>query len=328
MSGSDTSGNGQIGNPYKSITYALTQLPASQSIPVIINLACGTYTENITVSRANLYLVGGSTSLSSATFVNGSITWDATGSGQAIIIGGISSIQCLNIIYNNANAFDQTLIITDCVILSASGVSAIKATDTSTGGGNGSITLQNSIVYFIDTIAVDISGTAAINAINTQITNYPFTSAGVQLVKTSGAGRISLFGCSLFQNNATSTVLPLIDITNTTASGASGMTINSCILQYTSAASDAGTGSKCCIRYSNTVNIGSATVAGLNLIYNNLICEGATTTNGSAAQFVVIQKTGAGNTYLRHGGNYCGTNANHLSGSATLVKTPWVALSN
>jgi hypothetical protein len=327
VSGSDSTGSGQIGNPYQTITYALSQLPSAQTIPVIINLACGTYPENVVVSRDNVYLVGGSTSLSTATGIVGSITWDATGSAQSVIIGGISSLQFNNLIYNNANAFDQSLIITDCLITSASGVSAIKCNDTSAGAGNGSLIVQNSSVYFIDTIAVDIGGTVSVNMINSSITNFPGTTAGVQLVRTTVQGRISLFGCSLIQNNATSTVLPLVDITNSTTTG-NGMTINSSILQYTSATSDAGTGAKCCIRFNNTAVIGtSSSNPGMNCIYNNMRCEGATTTNGSAGQFVVVQKGSIPqNVYFNYGGNYCGATANHLSNSANLVKTAWVVL--
>jgi len=328
VSGSDSLGTGQIGNPWKTIGYTLTQLPATQTIPCIIFLAAGTYTENVVVSRANCYLVGGSTSLSTATFINGSITWDATSSALASIIGGVSSIQFLNILYNNASAYDQTLILTDCVILSNAGVSAVKLTDASTGGGFGTINLQNCVVYFIDTIAIDVGGNTSISVVNTQITNYPGTTAGVQLIRTTKQGRVNLFGASLIQNNATSTVLPLIDFQNDTATP-TGMNINSCLLTYTSTASDAGTGAKCCIRFSNTAAMGtSAVTPSVNCIFNYMRCEGATTTNGVPTQFVVVQRTtgAAGNVYFNYGSNLCGATANHLSGTSTFIKTPWIAL--
>jgi hypothetical protein len=328
VSGSDSSGSGQIGNPYKSITFALTQLPSVQTIPVIINLAAGTYAENITVARDNLYISGGSTSLSTATFINGSITWDATSSAQAVIIGGISSVQFLNLIYNNATAYDQTLILTDCLILSNTGVSAVKLTDTSTGGGFGTINLQNCTVYFIDTIAIDIGGNTSITVVNTQITNYPGTTAGVQLIRTTKQGRCNLFGASLIQNSAASTVLPLIDFQNDTSTPTQ-MNINSCLLTYTSTASDAGTGAKCCIRFSNTAAMGtSAITPSVNCIFNYMRCEGATTTNGVLTQYVAVQRTvgAAGNVYFNYGNNLCGATANHLSGTSTFIKTPWVAM--
>ena len=274
-------------------------------------------------------MVGGSTSLSTATFLNGSITWDATSSALANIVGGISSIQFLNLLYNNASSFDQTLILTDCIVISNTGVSAVKLTDSSAGGGFGTINLQNCLIYFIDTIAIDIGGTCSVSIINTQITNYPATTAGVQLVRTTGQGRVNMFGASLIQNNATSTVLPLVDFQNN-ASTPTTMNINSCLLQYTSTASDSGTGSKCCIRFSNTATMGvSAITPSVNCIYNYMRCEGATTTNGVPTQFVVVQRTTglAGNVYFNYGGNYCGATANHLSGTSSFIKTAWVALS-
>jgi len=107
------------------------------------------------------------------------------------------------------------------------------------------------------------------------------------------------------------------------------MTINSCQLTYTSTTSDTGTGAKCCIRFSNTATMGtSAVTPSVNCIFNYMRCEGATTTNGVLTQFVVVQRTPAlaGNVYFNYGGNYCGATANHLSGTSTFVKTPWVAL--
>jgi hypothetical protein len=237
-------------------------------------------------------------------------------------------VQFLNILYNNASAYDQTLILTDCVILSNVGTSAVKLTDSSTGGGFGTIILQNCVVYFIDTIAIDIGGNTSISVVNTQITNYPGTTAGVQLIRTTKQGRVNLFGASLIQNNATSTVLPLIDFQNDTSTP-NTMTINSCLLQYTSTASDAGTGAKCCIRFSNTAVMGtSAVTPSVNCIFNYLRCEGATTTNGVPTQFVAVQRTAgsAGNVYFNYGSNLCGSTASHLSGTSTFIKTPWVAL--
>jgi hypothetical protein len=323
ISGSDTIGDGKISNPYQTITKAIAVAGTiAETNQVIINLACGTYTENLTISRANLYITGGSTSLSTATVINGSITIDTTVSAQFVLIGGLSSVQVNNIIYNNSVAKDQSYVITDCLILPGAGVSAIVVTDTSVGG-NGSMTVQNSLIYMSDTTAVTISN-GRISMVNTQITNSPLlANATVSMITTSGTGGINLFGCSVIQNSTASTVQPLINMTNNAATGAT-MQINASILQYTSATLDTGTGAKCCIRFSN-----SAAISGVIVINNLLICEGARQTNGSAGQYLAIQRTGAGNITINYGQNLCGATANHLPGNAAgLTKTAYIALGN
>jgi hypothetical protein len=324
ISGSDTTGDGKISNPYKTITKAIAVAGTiAETNQVIINLACGTYTENLNITRDNLYIVGGSTSLSTATVINGSITVDTTGSSQLILVGGLSSVYFTNFIYNNANPKNQSYVITDCLIVPGAGTSGVVFTDTSVGG-NGDITIQNSLIYMSDTTAVTISN-GRITMINSQITNNPglLATATVSLITTSGTGGVNLFGCSLIQGSTSSTVQPLINMTNNASTGAP-MLINSCILQYTSATADTGTGAKCCIRFSN-----SAAISGVSVINNLLICEGARTTNGSAGQYLAIQRTGAGTITLSYGQNLCGATANHLPATAAgLTKTAYVVLGN
>jgi hypothetical protein len=323
ISGSDTTGDGKISNPYKTITKAIAVAGTiAETNQVIINLACGTYTENLNITRDNLYITGGSTSLSTATVINGSITVDTTGSSQLILIGGLSSVYFNNFIYNNSVAKNQSYVITDCLIVPGAGTSAIVFTDTSTGG-NGDITIQNSLIYMSDTTAVTISN-GRISMINSQITNNPgLANATVSLITTSGTGGVNLFGCTLIQGSTSSTVQPLINMTNNASNG-SPMLINSCILQYTSATADTGTGAKCCIRFSN-----SAAISNVSVINCLLICEGARTTNGSAGQYLAIQRTGAGTITLSYGQNLCGATANHLPATAAgLTKTAYIALGN
>ena len=323
ISGSDTTGDGKISNPYQTITKAIAVAGTiAETNQVIINLACGTYTENLNITRDNLYITGGSTSLSTATVINGSITVDTTGSSQLILIGGLSSVYFNNFIYNNSVAKNQSYVITDCLIVPGAGTSAIVFTDTSVGG-NGDITIQNSLIYMSDTTAVTISN-GRISMVNSQITNNPgLANATVSLITTSGTGGVNLFGCSLIQGSTSSTVQPLINMTNNASTG-SPMLINSCILQYTSATADTGTGAKCCIRFSN-----SASISNVSVINCLLICEGARTTNGSAGQYLAIQRTGAGTITLSYGQNLCGATANHLPATAAgLTKTAYIALGN
>ena len=315
ISGNDITGDGNISNPYQTITKALAVAGTiADSNPVIINLACGTYTENITINRNNTYITGGSTSLSSATVINGSVTIDMTSSSLFIVVGGLSSVQVTNIIYQNSVAKDQNYIVTDCIIVPGNGVSGIELTDTSVGG-NGNMTVQNSIVYMSDTTAVSVSN-SRISFINTQITNNPgLANATVSMVVTSGTGGVNMFGTSVIQNSTSSTVQPLVDITNSVATG-SVMTLNNAILTYTSATSDSGTGAKCCVRFSNSASVS------MNMINNLLTCIGATT---GSPNIQSVQKTGAGTVSLNYGDNQVIGPAYYIASGVT--KTPMTQIS-
>ena len=321
ISGSDVTGTGTISNPYRTIGATMTFVNTiSDTNQVVINLAAGTYTENISITRDNTYITGGSTSLSTATIINGTITIDMTGTSQLIVVGGLSSVQITNIVYNNSVAKNQSFIVTDCLIVPGLGVSAIVTTDTSVGG-NGDMTIQNSLIYMSDAVAVSCSN-CSLNCINTQITNNPVIISPLSMITTTGTGRVNLFGCSVIQTSTVSTVAPLIKLANN--SSTQTISINNSILQYTSATLDTGTGTKCCLQIAN-----SAPISGVSVYNNLLICEGARTTNGIALQYLAIQRTGAGTVTLTYGQNLCGATANHLPAAATgLTKTPYVVLGN
>jgi hypothetical protein len=331
ISGSDSTGTGSIIFPYKTIGAAVTYANTiADSNPVIINLACGTYTENVSITRDNTYIVGGSTSLSSATIVNGTITYDMTGTSQSIVVGGISSLQIYRFVANNASPKNQSLEITDCIIAPATaGLNCILGTDASVGG-NCDITIQNSVLYVLDTVAVSLQS-VSVSMINSQITINPLIvgNVNVSFVVTTGTGRFNAFGCTLTQPSTSSTVPPIIDLQNNIATP-NTMVFNSAIIQYTSSTADTGTGGKACIRFSNPAGItmGVSTSSPSVSIYGCfLLAQGATTTNGNAGQFVTIQKAaGTGTAYINYGtNNMCGATANHIS--QNLTRTAWVALS-
>jgi hypothetical protein len=306
VSGNDGTGDGTIANPWKTIGAALDvagTIPDTNQISIF--LAAGTYTEQVDINRANTFLCGSATSLSTATVINGQIIIDLTSSTLPFVIGGVSSVQVTNIIYRNAVAKNQSFLITDCLIAPDLGTSAMVLTDTSVGG-TGDVTVQSCLIYMSDVVAVSNSN-VFMNFINTEIKNNPLVTAPTSLIQTTGSGRINMYGCVMTQNSAVSTVSPLINLANTTAT--TGMTFYNCSLTYTSTASDAGVGGggKCCIRCSNSANVASI------VIFNNLLlCQGATTTNGTPGQFLVLQRTGAGTVSINHGQNSGGTTANHF----------------
>ena len=155
--------------------------------------------------------------------------------------------------------------------------------------------------------------------VNSQIQNNPLLSVGFQsMIICSGSGRVNLFGCVLTQTSTASTVAPIISINNS-SNATSSSTISSSTIQYTSGASDAGTGLKCCIRFNN-----SASANTYNLINNLFICEGAQT---GSPNNLCVQKSSAGALALKYFGNSAGANANHFPAAGSgLTKTAFIGV--
>jgi hypothetical protein len=210
--------------------------------------------------------------------------------------GGIQNCQINgNLNQSQSTIYTNTLSILNCLIFAQSGKQAIATTGLGGTTQLADMTVQACSIYASDALAVTINGTA-ISMINTLITNSPLLATGTaSFVSVGGNGRISLFGCSLFQGSTASNVSPLV-LVNNSSNSASPAQINSCILAYTSSASDAGFGNKACIKFS-----GSASMNTYTIVYNYLLCVGATT---SAPNAVCIQRTGTATLALILGGNF------------------------
>ena len=228
-------------------------------------------------------------------------------------VGGIQNIQLNGFLeHRQTNVYTNSLNVLNCLIFAPSGRNAIATVGTG-GGLFGDMTVQGCLIYMCDnTVAVAIDNTA-ISMINTQITNSPLLSVSpTSLITVGSAGRINLFGCSLYQNSTVSTVAPLV-LVNNTSTVTSSCTINSCILVYTSGTSDAGTGNKACIKFS-----GSASMNTYTIFNNYLRCVGATT----GSPVVCIQRTGTAALALILGGNFGVQNYHNIpAASGSYTKT-------
>ena len=175
------------------------------------------------------------------------------------------------------------------------------------------MTIQASLIYMSDAIAVAIDNTA-ISMINTQLTNSPLLPVSpTSFITVGSAGRINLFGCSIFQGSTVSTVDPLV-LVNNSSNATSSSTINSCILVYTSSTSDAGTGNKACVKFS-----GSASMNTYTLVYNYFRCVGAQT---GSPNNQCVQKSGASQLAIIIGLNVAGAPAHHVApASGSYTKT-------
>jgi hypothetical protein len=307
-SGSDISGNGTLNNPWETINKAITVLSAIVGdIKASVNLAAGTYTETLTITKSGIALIGSSSNLPNLTVINGSIAWNMNAGTGLYSVGGIQNCQINGFLqHSQTNALTNSVNVLNCLIFAQAGKGVI-ATVGSGGGTLGDMTIQGCLFYVSDVIGIAINNTA-ISMINTQITNSPLLAVGsTSFISVGGAGRINLFGCSLYQNSTANNVDPLVLVNNSSAVGSSS-TINSCILVYTSSASDATFGNKCCIRFSGSANMNTYTIFG-----NYLRCVGATT---GAPNAVCIQRTGTATLALILGGNFGVQNYHNVPASS------------
>jgi len=313
-SGNDTSGNGSIYNPWQTIDKAITVLTAiSGDITASVNIAAGSYSENLTITKSGIALIGSSSNLPNLTVINGNITFNMNAGTGLYSVGGLQNVQLNGSLeHRQTNVYTNSLNVLNCLFFAPSGKNAIGTVGTG-GGLFGDMTVQGCLIYMSDVIAIGIDNTA-ISMINTQITNSPLLAVGsTSLISVGGAGRINLFGCSLYQNSTVSTVAPLV-LVNNTSTVTSSCTINSCILVYTSGTSDAGTGNKACIKFS-----GSASMNTYTIFNNYLRCVGATT---SAPNAVCIQRTGTAALALILGGNWGVQNYHNVpAASGSYTKT-------
>jgi hypothetical protein len=237
-------------------------------------------------------------------------------------VGALSNVEVNGVIeQDNATIYPNTVNLNNIISLPSTGKNCI-ITSNAGAGINADMTIQNSVLYMCDNQpAISVTSTS-VAMVNSQIQNNPLLSVGTQsMIICSGSGRVNLFGVILTQTSTASTVQPIISITNN-ANATSSSTISSSTIQYTSGASDTGTGLKCCIRYNNTSSANT-----YNLINNLFICEGATTTNGSAGQFLCVQKASAGAVALKYFGNSGGATANHFPNNGSgLSKVAFIGI--
>lgn len=151
--GSDTTGDGSQEKPFLTITKALTI--ADQGDQVIVH--AGVYTENITISKPNVSLVGAEGDYASLTQINGSVTITANGTSNRIADCTINSA----IDSGTAGLYLNNVTIKSTVV-SSGGYVEIKNSSIQDGTitkSGGSILIENSK---IDNVNITGAGTAAV----------------------------------------------------------------------------------------------------------------------------------------------------------------------
>jgi hypothetical protein len=311
--GLDTN-NGSIINPFQTIAHSLTVANAlADTIPVVINVLAGTYVENLTITRTNMTIIGSSATSPNLTVINGTVSFSIV-SSNAITnpqVGSISNFIFFNTVSQaNTTLSQNTLLINNCVLFPTS---AIIPLQTSNAGGSvqkPDMTVSNSFIYiFNQPVTIDSTG---IFLVNTQVTNSPLFSSTSSFFNVIGSGRWNAFGSILRNTNTSAQVGPLVLIANSVDS-TSDSTVNATSFIYNSSTLDTGFGGKCGIRFANAGSCQTYIVT--NSFFK---CLGATTTTGSSNQFLIIQRTGAGQCSLAIGNNPCqGLNTHHVPNSGS-----------
>jgi len=165
--GSDSTGTGSAIRPFKTVGGALTATAGiSDTIPVNICLTAGTYTENPTVTRNNLFLVG-NVGVADAVII-GTVTFSPT--GTAAISQGMSGISVVgNVICADSTSQDCSWYFQHSNITSYGAGAIVENSD---GSGNNVVILYNTVVTQNTTVNAAITLNASrLNAIQSQINN-------------------------------------------------------------------------------------------------------------------------------------------------------------
>jgi len=311
-SGSDTTGNGGIGNPYQTIGKAITirnGLPDTAEISIFI--ASGTYGDpsGTPITKSNTFLCGFNSSGGNKSSVNiaGTIIVNITATTAALTqvifsdfqITGAISMPGTNINQATQYSFENINFInsgnaTMLLILNAGGnYDATKVT-----------TINNCV----------FNNSGSFSSINIQrttltVTNSQFinTLTGSCMVINYAAICYARF-CSFINTSSNTSCQTLINFQGSYTATTLFPSIENCIFRYLSSATDVG-GNKCCVQF-----------AGNSLyqaqIYSNILyCEGAIT---GTPLFQAVQKTGTGAVSLLYYGNTCGATAYNIAPAITL----------
>jgi hypothetical protein len=307
-SGND-SNNGSISSPYKTIAGAMTYVNTlGVDVNVSINLASGTYTEAVLITKSGVSIIGSS---SVSCVINGDIGINTTQNSSFYSIVEISNVQINGkISVLNATVYTNSTVLSNVVCAPGSGFNCLSAN--STGGGLlCDITVKNSSVFYAnnDTIAVNLIN-ASLTMIGSQITNNPTLANTIEnFIKANGSSRVNLFGSSLIQSSNSASVKALIEIANT-SNATSSSTINNSIFLFT-ASTAAALGAV--MNFSN-----SASANTYNFYLNYCKCNYSV---GLGGQNYIVGKTSTGAVNFTFG-NCLGTPSNHTVPNS-LFTTGW-----
>jgi len=297
-SGDDTTGNGNINNPYKTIAVCMAVVNTlSPETNVIINLASGTYTEKIVVLKSGVSVVGTNPI---ACVLNGDVNVNMTNNSSLYAIGVLSGIQVNGmIVHTNNTIYNNTLLISNIISVSIPTKNNLLIR-TLGGGLLGDCTIRDSVIYVNgDTTGIMLNN-SSLFMVGTQIQNNPSPLIPLttqNFVYVDGAGRFNAFGVSMYNASNSASVKALIEIANT-SNATSSTTINNSIFLFTNGVA---TTTGAIINFTNSASANTVN------FYNNF-CRCFLTQN--APNNYIVLKSGGGAVNFSHGQNI-GRNPNH-----------------
>ena len=297
ISGNDTTGSGDVNNPYQTITKAMTVINSlGIDINVVINVSSGTYNENVSITKqgGGVSIVGASANMPNSTVINGNVLFDVSVSNSLNLVAcGMDAIQINGRVeVRNSTSNSNSTNLSNMLFVAPFGSNCLLVSN-SGSGTKGDTNIQHSQFYISDTIGLLSSG-GSINLISCNLNNNPAFSAPVQFIKIGGFGRVNLFGNTLTQDNTSALCPAIVDISNDVAVTSSSSIVSN-IIKYTSSTVGA---SKFCINFNNTLSSNTYN------ILNNTLTTYTSVTNGTPLNFVCVQKTGAGQLAIIYANNY------------------------
>lgn len=309
--GSDATGTGSQQNPFLTINGALTARAAIASTsPVVINLATGTYTENVTVVTNNTTILG--FALENEVTIAGNVTFAIVGAVGLVvatiqgcsIAGGVLTVTATQALPHSITVISTNIIGGTGTLFSATNANPASSVSIVTNG----------LTAFGASAASPVCSFTSCRPllIQASISNSGLASC----ILCNGNATLGLFGATISNSSASTAVLPLVDCANTVVPGSSYSITNS-FLTYSTGTAPGSSLNKQAIRCSNSANIS------MSLLNTQLLCEGSSRIN-LATQYQCVSDTGAGSVTLTYFGNFAGATAHHIA--STIAKTAFTAV--
>jgi hypothetical protein len=306
--GNNSYNGSNVNQPFQTITYALTQINnISSNTKVCLSLLEGTYSENITISRPNLYITSNNLSTTS-TIIIGNITnninsnIDVDNSLIGFTLNG-------NLTFNNSGTGAFNMLVGN---ITQYGI----CTNSTTGISNYSIVFNNYTNISTGNNNNLVSSSGRMNLINANFSQDSSSNTANMILINNGG--LVLSNSIIISGNSTAIPPSIIKFNNSVSIPYSNSFVNSQIL-YTSTTINTGADlQKVCINYNNSASLA------LNGILNCfLLCEGSRR-NASGGKYDCIIKTGSASVVITFGNSCAGSTANHIDTGITHI--PYVAL--
>jgi len=301
--GSDTNNGSSVNQPFNTITHALSVINAiSNNNKVVLTLLEGSYSENVNISRRNLYITSNNLSTTS-TIINGNIVITIA-SNVSVDNSLIGFTLNGNLSFNDsgAGAFNYL-----CGNLNVNG----SIVNNTAAVSNYSIVFNNlsSVASGNNNNLVSYGG--RINLINANLSQDSASNTANMILINNGG--LVLSNSIIISGNSTSSAPSIIKFNNSVSIPYSNSFINSQIA-YTSATVNTGADlQKACINYNNSASLT------LNSMLNCfLLCEGSRR-NPSGSKYDCVIKTGASSVILTFGLSAAGATANHIDNGITHI---------